>query len=128
MCGGIPDQRVPVHSLSRDLAVSVDTVSSMAEELGGIMLVRGNSGLEVMTKAQRDVIDRDLEAGLTDGLVSKDDFARKYGLKHSGLDMLLEGSESQILEANGYLYSGSYDKMASELIAELIKDHIHRLQ
>ena len=128
MCGGIPDQRVPVHSLSRDLAVSVDTVSSMAEELGGIMLVRGNSGLEVMTKAQRDVIDRDLEAGLTDGLVSKDDFARKYGLKHSGLDMLLEGSESQILEVNGYLYSGSYDIMASEFIAGLLKDHIHRLQ
>ena len=126
--GNVHGHRVPVDSLSRELAVNVDTVSSMAEELEGITLVRGNSGLEVMTKAQRDVIDRDLEADLSDGLVSRDEFARKHGLKHSGLDMLLEASESQILEANGYLYSGSYDIMASEFIAGLLKDHIHRLQ
>jgi hypothetical protein len=126
--GDVPDQRVSVDSLSRDLAVNVDTVSSMAEELEGITLVRGNSGLEIMTKAQRVVVDRDLEVGATNGLVSKDEFARKHGLKHSGLDMLLEASELQILEVNGYLYSKSYDIMASELIYELLKDHIHNLQ
>jgi hypothetical protein len=126
--GDVPDQRVSVDSLSRDLAVNVDTVSSMAEELEGITLVRGNSGLEIMTKAQRVVVDRDLEVGATNGLVSKDEFARKHGLKHSGLDMLLEASELQILEVNGYLYSKSYDTMASGLISELLKDHIHNLQ
>jgi hypothetical protein len=126
--GDVPHQRVPVDSLSRDLAVNVDTVSSMAEELEGITLVRGNSGLEIMTKAQRVVVDRDLEVGATNGLVSKDEFARKHGLKHSGLDMLLESSELQILEVNGYLYSKSYDTMASGLISELLKDHIHNLQ
>jgi hypothetical protein len=126
--GDVHGQRVPVDSLSRDLAVNVDTVSSMAEELEGITLVRGNSGLEIMTKAQRDVIDRDLDVGTTNGLVSKDGFARKHGLKHSGLDMLLEASELQILEVNGYLYSKSYDTIASEFIADLLKEHIHRLQ
>jgi len=126
--GDVHGHRVPVDSLSRELAVNVDTVSSMAEELEGITLVRGNGGLEIMTKAQRDVVDRDLEVGATNGLVSKDEFARKHGLKHSGLDMLLEASELHILEVNGYLYSKSYDVIASEFIFDLLKDHIDRLQ
>jgi hypothetical protein len=100
----------------------------MAEELEGVMLVRGNNGLEIMTKTQRDVIDQDLKVGVTNGLISKDEFAREHGLKHSGLDMLLEAFELEILEVNGYLYSKSYDTMVSEFIADLLKDRIHQLQ
>lgn len=122
-----PNERTPVSSLARDLNVSADAVSNIAKE-EGMLVVRGEVGLEILSKSKKDVIDRDIEEALMNGLMSKEDLARKYHLRHSGIDALLEASELHILEVNGYIYSKSYDAMASESISGLLRDTIKQLQ
>lgn len=107
--------------------MSEDIVRSIVEESEGMMVVRGNNLLEIITKAQRDFINQDLEAGFANGLISKDAFARKHGLKPSSVDLLIEASELQFLEVNGYLYSKSYDLIVSSAISDLLRDHIQQL-
>ncbi|KAF3040366.1 hypothetical protein E8E12_009517 [Didymella heteroderae] len=111
-----------------DLDVSEETVRHLAEECDGTLLLRSGDGRQIITKSQRDAIDQELEAGVIYGLVSKDEFARKHQLSYSSLDLLIDMSEIQILEVEGYLYSTSYDMTATGTIADLLRDHIQDLE
>lgn len=126
--GSHPGQRNLVFSLARDLNVSVETISSLAEECEDTVLVHGSVGREIITKSNRDSICRDLQAEATNGLVSKDEFAQKHGLGQSGLDLLVNGSDLQMLEVNGYFYSSSYGLTVSRAVADILREHIHNLQ
>ncbi|KAF2626004.1 hypothetical protein BU25DRAFT_396179 [Macroventuria anomochaeta] len=61
-------------------------------------------------------------------LVTEDAFARKHGLSHSSLDILIDLSELHIVEVNGYLYSTAYDMTASGAIANLLRENLQKLQ
>lgn len=121
-------QRVSISSLARDLDVSMETVRILAEECDGTLLLHSGNGREIISKTQRDAIDQDLESGVMYGVISKDAFARKHDLSYSSLDLLIDMSETHIVEVNGYLYSTSYDMTASDAIADLLKEHLRKLQ
>lgn len=122
------ESRAATFALAINLDVSEETVRHLAEECDGTLLLRSGDGRQIITKSQRDAIDQELEAGVIYGLVSKDEFARKHQLSYSSLDLLIDMSEIQILEVEGYLYSTSYDMTASGAIADLLRDHIQDLE
>ena len=106
----------------------METVRILAEECDGTLLLHSGNGREIISKTQRDAIDQDLESGVMYGVISKDAFARKHDLSYSSLDLLIDMSETHIVEVNGYLYSTSYDMTASDAIADLLKEHLRKLQ
>jgi hypothetical protein len=120
--------RVPTFSLSRDLDVSSETVRILAEECEGTVLLRSNDNREIISKSQRDAIEKELEAGVVSGLTSKDAFARKHYISQKSLSHLVEMSKIDIVEVNGYLYSTSYGMTASAAIANLLREHLQKLQ
>lgn len=121
-------RRTSVLNFSTDLNVSEETVRHLAEENDGTLLLRSGDGRQIITKSERDAIDQELEAGVVYGLVSKEAFASKHNLSYSSLDLLIDMSEIQIIEIEGYLYSTSYDMTASGAIADLLRDYIQDLE
>ncbi|KAJ8109210.1 hypothetical protein OPT61_g7629 [Boeremia exigua] len=126
--GGSLDQKISVTSLARDLDVSAETVLILAQECEGTILLRSSSGREIISKWQRDAIDHDLETRVLHGLVWKDQFASRYDLSHSSLDRLIEMSKTPINEANGYLYSTSYDLSVSTAIEQILREYLQSLR
>lgn len=122
------DHRISVFGLSRDMDVSLETVRNLAEEREGTVLLRSGNGREIISKSQRDAIIQELEAGVACGLISKDAFARKHHLSQNSLALLIETSKIDIVEVNGYLYSTSYGMIASDAVANLLKEHLQKLQ
>jgi hypothetical protein len=108
--------------------VSEETVRHLAEENDGTLLLRSGDGRQIITKSERDAIDQELEAGVVYGLVSKEAFASKHNLSYSSLDLLIDMSELQIIEVEGYLYSTSYEMTASGTITDLLREYIHDLE
>lgn len=106
----------------------METVYSLVDECEGTLLLRSSNGRDIFAKTQRDAINQDLEAGVVHGLVSKDAFARKNDLSHGSLDLLIEASGTQIVEASGHLYSTSYSTAATSAVASLLRDHLQQLQ
>ena len=117
-----------MSTLARDLDVSADTVSTLAEECEGTLLLRSGNGREIITKSQRDAIKKELETGVEHGVISKDAFARKHDLSQSSLDLLINMPEIHIVEMDGHLYSTSYDMTASNAIVTLLREHLQKLQ
>lgn len=122
------NQRVSITSLGRDLDVSAETVRTLAEECEGTVLLRSGNGREIISKTQRDAIDQELESGVVYGLVSKEAFTNKHDLSPKSVDLLVEMSKIDIIEVNGYLFSTSYDMTASGAIANLLREHLEKLQ
>lgn len=108
--------------------ISSETIIRLAEESDDMILVHGSMGHEIITKSVKDSICQDLEANARDGIVSKDAFAQKHGLKQSGLDTIIKGAESQIFEVNGYFYSSSYGSTVSKAVADTLREHIQNLR
>lgn len=121
-------QRVKLSSLARDLDVNVETVRTLAEEHEGTLLLRSVNGREIIAKSQRDAIRADLEYSVTHGVLSKEIVTRKYDLSQGSLDLLINTSELQVVEVDGYLYGISYGKAASDAIAALLMSHLENLQ
>ncbi|XPS71085.1 hypothetical protein M3J09_003270 [Ascochyta lentis] len=121
-------QRVSFSSLARDLDADVDTVRTLVDGYEGTLVLRSGKGLEVITKAQRDAINQELQLGAAAGVVSKTEFARIHDLSQSSLENLINLSEMSLVEVDGYLFSTSYETTASGAVAEMLRDHLEKLQ
>ncbi|KZM20508.1 uncharacterized protein EKO05_0004535 [Ascochyta rabiei] len=121
-------QRVYLSSLARDLDVDVDTVRTLVDGYDGTLVLRSGKGLEIITKAQRDAINQELQHGIATSVVSKTEFASKHDLSHKSLENLINLSEMRTVEVDGYLFSTSYYTTALDAVAELLRDHLQSLQ
>ncbi|KAJ4988946.1 hypothetical protein SVAN01_05570 [Stagonosporopsis vannaccii] len=122
------DERVSITYLARDLNVSTEIVRSLADECDGAVILRSSNGREVITKTQRDAIYQDLQEGIMFGLISRDEFTRENDLSHSSFDLLINASEVQIVEVDGYLCSTSYETTASKAIANYLRKQLQELK
>ena len=121
-------QRVYISSLVRDLDVSVDTVRNLVDKYDGTLILRNGNDSQVITKPQRDAIDQDLESSVTNGIISRSEFARKHDLSQSSLGKLINLSKTRIAEVDGYLYSILYDTTVASAIATSLRDCLEELK
>lgn len=117
-------QRVYISSLSQDLDVGVDTVRNLVDKYDGTLVLQSGNDRQVITKPQRDAIEQDLESSVTNGIISRSEFARKHDVSQSSLEKLINLSETRITEVDGYLYSVLYDTAVTSAIATSLRDSL----
>jgi hypothetical protein len=119
---------VSISSLARDLDVDVDTTRALAEEYDPSLILLSENNRDIITKSERDVVEEEFEAGVLSGIISKMTFAHEHNLSQSSLEKLVNLSETQVVEVDGYLYSTTYNTNASSTIAAVLRDHLEKLQ
>lgn len=115
-------------TLAQDLDVDVDVLRILVEEYDPSLVLRSANNRDIITKALRDAIQKELEADVLHGVISKTAFLSKHDVSQSSLENLLTLSEKHILEVNGCLYSTDYDTETSTTIAAFLRDHLENSQ
>ncbi|KAH7067096.1 hypothetical protein FB567DRAFT_259475 [Paraphoma chrysanthemicola] len=120
--GGIITQtssRLPISDLSQQLNVGHDVITTLVLSQPEMALL-SDGGDHVIPKVERDGINESLQEVLTNGIVSKKEFAQQAQIHTKSVERLVGLQEEQLVHYDDHVCTGTYETMLSEFISREI--------
>lgn len=118
-------QRISVLSLSRTLDIDQDTVLHLVQASPTLALLNGDKST-VITKDERDSLERDLLELADERFVSKPTFSLEHDVSMESIDAfthLLDDTtklKEGLLETDGHIFSSSYEQRVLNAIRDYL--------
>lgn len=119
-------QRIPKSDLARDLGVDANAVRVLIGRNQPLLVLLSGNESEIIPKSERDTIEKELETGMLNCVVSKTAFLQSHDLSVGSLDVLMSQSDELRIfrDIGGYMCGVHYEVKASSAVKALLEDHL----
>jgi hypothetical protein len=114
---------VPLSNLARTLDVDVDTVLRLVKAHSALVILNEDSR-SVITKSERDSIQKTLTEGILTSVISKTTFLRQHNVSVESVDMLLADLKDEIIDVDGHLSSKTYDTSLADNLSKKLGESV----
>jgi hypothetical protein len=116
-------ERVSLSNLARTLDVDVDTVLRLVKAHPALVILNEDSR-SIITKPERDSIQKTLVDGISTSVLSKTTFLRQHNVSVESVDILLADLQDEIIDVDGHLSSKTYDKSLADNLSKKLGESV----
>jgi hypothetical protein len=114
---------VSLSNLARTLDVDVDTVLRLVKAHPALVILNEDSR-SIITKPERDSIQKTLVDGISTSLLSKTTFLRQHNVSVESVDVLLADLQNEIINVDGHLSSKTYDRSLADNLSKKLGESV----
>jgi hypothetical protein len=100
--------------------VDTETVLQLVKSHPSLVLLSEDSR-SVITKQERDSIQKTLLDGISRSVISKTTFLRQHNMSVESIDVLLSDLRSDLVDIDGHLSSLTYDTNLADVVSETLQ-------
>jgi hypothetical protein len=109
--------------LARTLDVDVDTVLRLVKAHPALVILNEDSR-SIITKPERDSIQKTLVDGISASVLSKTTFLRQHNVSVESVDILLADLQDEIIDVDGHLSSKTYDRSLADNLSKKLGESV----
>jgi hypothetical protein len=114
---------VSLSNLARTLDVDVDTVLRLVKAHPALVILNEDSR-SIITKPERDSIQKTLVDGISTSVLSKTTFLRQHNVSVESVDILLADLQDEIIDVDGHLSSKTYDRSLADNLSKKLGESV----
>jgi hypothetical protein len=114
---------VSLSNLARTLDVDVDTVLRLVKAHPALVILNEDSR-SIITKPERDSIQKTLVDGISASVLSKTTFLRQHNVSVESVDILLADLQDEIIDVDGHLSSKTYDRSLADNLSKKLGESV----
>jgi hypothetical protein len=114
---------VALSNLARTLDVDVDTVLRLVKAHPALVILNEDSR-SIITKPERDSIQKTLVDGISTSVLSKTTFLRQHNVSVESVDILLADLQDEIIDVDGHLSSKTYDRSLADNLSKKLGESV----
>lgn len=119
----IDSTRLPLSNLARNLDVDVDTTLQLVKNHPALVLLSEDSR-SVITKSERDSIQKSLVDGVSSSVLSRTAFLRQHNVSADSVDVLLTDLRGEVVDIDGHLSSKTYDAALADSVSKTLHESL----
>jgi hypothetical protein len=114
---------VALSNLARTLDVDVDTLLRLVKAHPALVILNEDSR-SIITKPERDSIQKTLVDGISTSVLSKTTFLRQHNVSVESVDILLADLQDEIIDVDGHLSSKTYDRSLADNLSKKLGESV----
>jgi hypothetical protein len=114
---------VSLSNLARTLDVDVDTVLRLVKAYPALVILNEDSR-SIITKPERDSIQKTLIDGISTSVLSKTTFLRQHNVSVESVEILLADLQDEIIDVDGHLSSKTYDRSLADNLSKKLGESV----
>jgi hypothetical protein len=103
--------------------VDVDTVLRLVKAHPALVILNEDSR-SIITKPERDSIQKTLVDGISTSVLSKTTFLRQHNVSVESVDILLADLQDEIIDVDGHLSSKTYDRSLADNLSKKLGESV----